>query len=88
MHDSRAAVAGDVHGVLAACCIVYRDSLETVRSRWAPEVSLLLKTPARAGKLAETAPFTADMEAKDGKATYYICAGGVCTLPVTEEGET
>ncbi|MCR5576524.1 MAG: thioredoxin domain-containing protein [Oscillospiraceae bacterium] len=80
------------HGTREIVCVLpgerLPDSLETIRGRYAPEVSLLLKTPARAGALAEIAPFTAAMEAKDGKATYYICSGGVCGLPVTEEGET
>ena len=79
------------HGTREIVCVLpderLPDSLETIRGRYAPELSLLLKTPARAGALAGLAPFTAAMEAKDGRATYYICAGGVCGLPVTEEGE-
>ena len=39
---------------------------------------------ARAGALAEAAPFTADYAPLDGKAAYYVCTGGVCKLPVTE----
>ena len=57
--------------------------LKAVLSRWAPELSVLVKTPANADKLAAVAPFTADMQPKDGKAAYYICKDGVCSLPVT-----
>ncbi len=64
------------------------ESLGAVRSRYAPELSLLLKSPARAEALAGVAPFTAAMEAKDGRVTWYVCEGGVCGVPVKEGGET
>ena len=80
------------HGTKEIVCVLpgeeLPESLARIRARCAPELSLLLKTPSRAEALAAVAPFTAAMEAKDGKATYYICTGGVCGLPVTEEGET
>ena len=79
------------HGTKEIVCVLpdgrLPASFEAVRSRWAPETSLLLKTPANAAALAAVAPFTAPMEAKDGKATWYVCEGGVCGLPVTEGGE-
>ena len=79
------------HGTKEIVCVLPDEkrpkSLETVRTRWAPETSLLLKTPGNAAALASIAPFTALMEAKDGKATWYVCEGGVCGLPVTEGGE-
>ena len=62
-------------------------SLETVLSRYAPELSLLLKSPARAAALERIAPFTASMEPKDGRPTYYVCTGGACGLPVNMEGD-
>ena len=62
-------------------------SLETVLCRYAPELSLLLKSPARAETLARIAPFTASMEPKDGRPTYYVCTGGACGLPVNMEGD-
>ena len=58
--------------------------LQSILSRYAPELSVLLKTPARAGALEEAAPFTIGMDCKDGRPTYYICTGGACSLPVTE----
>ena len=55
--------------------------------RYAPELSLLLKSPERAETLARIAPFTASMEPKDGRPTYYVCTGGACGLPVNMEGD-
>ena len=60
------------------------DMLKTVTARYAPELSVLLKTPARADVLAQAAPFTADYAPKDGKAAFYLCANGVCQLPLTD----
>ena len=60
------------------------DSLRAVERKYAPELEILLKTPARAAALAEAAPFTDDYAPKDGKAAFYLCSGGVCQLPVTE----
>ena len=56
----------------------------TVMGRYAPELTVLVKTPDNAGALAEAAPFTAGMQPQNGKAAYYICSGGTCSLPVTE----
>ena len=60
------------------------EALRAVGRRYAPELEILLKTPARAETLAEAAPFTAACAPKDGKTAYYLCAGGACGLPVTE----
>ena len=57
------------------------EALRAVLGRWAPELAVLLKTPARAAALALAAPFTADLEPKDGKAAFYLCEGGACRLP-------
>lgn len=54
------------------------ELLRTVTARYSPELSVLLKTPARASTLAELAPFTASAEAKDGKPSFYICENGAC----------
>lgn len=59
------------------------DELRAVMSRWAPELSLIVKTPANGARLAAIAPFTADMQPQNGKAAYYICKDGSCSLPVT-----
>ena len=60
------------------------EALRAVERKYAPELELLLKTPARAEVLAEAAPFTAAYTAKDGRAAFYLCEGGACKLPVTE----
>ena len=57
------------------------EALRAVLGRYAPELCVLLKTPARETELALAAPFTAAFEPKDGKAAFYVCAGGVCSLP-------
>ena len=60
------------------------EMLKTVTGKYAPELSVLLKTPGNAAELAQAAPFTADYAPKDGKAAFYLCANGVCQLPLTD----
>ena len=60
------------------------DTLEAVLGHYAPELTALKKSPANAALLAELAPFTEGMEPQNGKAAYYICQNGSCSLPVTE----
>ena len=60
------------------------DMLKTITAKYAPELSVLMKTPARAEALTQAAPFTADYAPKDGKAAFYLCANGVCQLPLTD----
>ena len=57
--------------------------LHAILRKWTPEMAVLIKTPARSEKLSAAAPFTASMTAKDGKATYYVCTDGACSLPVS-----
>ena len=59
------------------------EELKTVLSRWSPELTVLVKTPANARRLAAIAPFTLDMQPQGGKAAYYICQDGSCSVPVT-----
>ena len=60
------------------------EMLKTVTGKYAPELSVLLKTPSNAGALAQAAPFTADYAPKDGKAAFYLCSNGFCQLPLTD----
>jgi hypothetical protein len=60
------------------------EALKAVLSRWAPELCVLVKSPATAQKLSAIAPFTADMQAVDNKAAYYICKDGSCSLPIVQ----
>ena len=76
------------HGTRETVCAAPTETppegLKAILGRYAPELTVLLKTPAREAALHEAAPFTRDMTAKDGKPTYYICRDGHCSLPVTE----
>ncbi len=58
------------------------DELKAILRRWSPEMAVLVKTPANAETLSAAAPFTASMEVKNGKPTYYVCTDGACALPV------
>ncbi len=58
------------------------EQARAVVDAWQPDLSVLLKTPSRAALLAEAAPFTAAMEAKDGRPSAYVCENGTCSLPV------
>ncbi len=61
----------------------FPDELRAILRKWSPETAVLVKTPARAEMLAAAANFTASMQTKDGKATYYVCTDGACALPVS-----
>ncbi len=54
------------------------ELLRAVTARYAPELTVLLKTPARDAALAEIAPFTASAAAEDGRAHFYLCENGAC----------
>ena len=58
------------------------ETLKAVLAKWSPELSVLVKSPARAEKLREAAPFTGAMSPKDGKAVCYVCENGACGLPM------
>lgn len=60
------------------------EALEAVLTRYAPELTVLKKSPANAEVLAKLAPFTEKMEPKNGKSACYICQNGICSLPVME----
>lgn len=59
------------------------ELLDTVTGKYAPELTVLLKTPEQAQALAAFAPFTREMKMLDGKATFYVCSGGACAAPFT-----
>lgn len=82
------ALMGRVYGEKQLVCVCPDESipqsLEAVLGRWAPELTALLKSPARAEALAKAAPFTRDMLPAQGKASYHLCENGACSLPVTD----
>lgn len=47
-----------------------------------PNLTVLLKTPENAGRLAGIAPFTADYPIPAAGAQYYLCRGGACQRPL------
>ena len=59
------------------------ELLDSVTEKYAPELTVLLKTPEQAKLLSSFAPFTHDMKMLDGKATFYLCSGGTCAAPFT-----
>ena len=59
-------------------------AFKAVLGRYAPDLTVLVKTPENSPLLSQLAPFTAEMQPQDGKAAYYICQNGSCSLPVTE----
>lgn len=58
--------------------------LFAVTEKYAPELTVLLKTPENAELLARISPFTAQMQPSGGKAMFYVCSGGECSLPISE----
>jgi hypothetical protein len=82
------AVMDEVYGgqeiVLALPDEQLTPAMQGILSRYAPELTVLKKTPMNGEALAELAPFTAAMEPQNGKAACYICKDGACSLPVTD----
>lgn len=60
------------------------ELLKTITAAYAPETTVLLKSPARARLLAKAAPFTETAQPKNGKAAFYICSGGACREEISE----
>ncbi len=59
--------------------------LARVTEKYAPELSVLLKRPGDEA-LSRFAPFSEPFAMLDGKPGFYLCTGGNCSLPFTEEG--
>ena len=51
------------------------EMLPAVRAKYAPELTVLFKTPKTEKALSELAPFTADCRSENGKAAFYIFDG-------------
>lgn len=54
------------------------ELLRAVTARYSPELTVLLKTPARAAALAEAAPFTATAAPSGDTPAFYICENCTC----------
>ena len=61
----------------------FPTELKGILGKFSPGLCVLVKTPQRAASLAVAAPFTAAMDAKNGRPTYYVCTDGACALPVS-----
>ena len=89
--------AGHAFGLIALLSAVYPTKelvcvakeppamLQTVLSRYSPELTVLLKRPGESQALDALAPFTRDMAMQEDKPTFYLCSGGTCSLPFTSE---
>ena len=60
------------------------QAVDTILSRYSPTLSVLIKNPENEALLSAIAPFTAEMKLQNGKTTYYLCSGGMCSAPITE----
>ena len=58
--------------------------LETLNSRYLPNVVILLIDEHNAALLRELAPFTAPLTALENRATAYVCRNFTCSLPTTD----
>ncbi|MBQ9248860.1 MAG: thioredoxin domain-containing protein [Oscillospiraceae bacterium] len=69
---------------LVCVCRELPALLKSVTGKYAPELSVLVKRPGDEA-LAAFAPFTEPFAMQGEKATFYLCSGGACSLPFTEE---
>lgn len=58
-----------------------------LRQSTADNLSVLIKTPATAGELEKTAPFTASYPLPEKGDLYYFCQNGACSAPVQSFNE-
>ena len=81
------ALMGTVYGSRELVCAApdgaLPEPLRAMLTRYEPTLTVLLKTPENADRLAALAPFTRDMAPQSGESAYYVCSDGVCSLPVT-----
>ena len=58
--------------------------LAALHREFLPNKVVLFRPEGAAGEIAELAPFTRDQEARDGKATAYVCENFACKAPTTD----
>jgi hypothetical protein len=59
-----------------------QDMLRAVGQAYRPNLAVVLSRGDHAKSIARI-PWLADREARDGKATAYLCINRVCSLPIT-----
>ena len=67
-----------------------RALLSALAGRYGPRISVLLKPTgpgSAADRLEEVAPFTRAYEAREGRATAYVCSDFTCRRPTTDASE-
>ena len=81
------ALLGAVYPTKELVCVAENPPamLKTIRARYSPELTVLLKRPGKSPVLDALAPFTKDMTMQDGKQSFYLCSDGTCALPFTAE---
>ena len=60
------------------------DFKRELRSRFEPNMVVLMRDTERAGEIIEIAPFTRDLTPLDGQAAVYVCRGHACLQPTTD----
>lgn len=82
------ALMGSAYNTRELVCVCEKDipsALYSVTEKYAPELTVLVKTADNAGELAAFAPFTSDMKPLDGKAAFYVCGNNTCLPPIPVE---
>jgi uncharacterized protein YyaL (SSP411 family) len=64
-----------------------RSLRQALRHRYMPNAVIVPVVPRHAAALAELLPWTRTMEARDGRATAYVCRDFACLMPTHEPGE-
>ena len=65
-----------------------QEAIRTLRRGFRPKTVVLLKAPdAGDSSIAQIAPFTRDMESRDGRTTLHVCRGHQCERPTTDLSE-
>lgn len=73
--------------LVAAAQDVPEELKAFLRETPCPDLTVLVKTPASAGMLAELAPFVKDYPIPERGARYYLCQNGTCAQPVDSISE-
>lgn len=58
-----------------------KEIIQFINERFIPEKVLLLRSMSNIDKISNIAPFTKDMDQKNGKTTVHICQDHTCKLP-------